>query len=62
MLWPHHLKNAGKTVQLLRVISEAMLVSIIALYLTDNNHSINLVIVITYIPTQSVTRGVILGK
>ena len=62
MLWLHHLKNAGKTVQLLRAINEAMLVSIITLYLTDNNHSINLVIVITYIPTQSVARGVILGK
>ena len=62
MLWLHYLKNAGKTVQLLRVISEAMLVNIIALYQTDNNHSINLVIVITYIPTQSVARGVILGK
>lgn len=62
MLWLRHLKNAGKTVQLLRAINEAMLVSIITLYLTDNNHSINLVIVITYIPTLSVTRGVILGK
>ena len=62
MLWLHYLKNAGKTVQLLRVISEAMLVNIIALYQTDNNHSINLVIVITYIPTLSATRGVTLGK